>query len=315
MLRIAIAGSGRLGASLLDPLLASGHQVVAIVQDGRRTRGVRRAIEPWFSRMLHEPYSMPARARRLRLPIVWIDRMNEEELAPLRRLNIDLLIVSGFGIILKRPILELPRLGCLNCHSSLLPRHRGPNPFASVLLSEDERTGVTFHIMDPGIDTGPIVDQASFEIGPKDTTFTIYRRCCELAGSRIVELVHRIEAEGLHGEPQDRACATYDHKPTKADAWIDWNQPARRIDRLVRALAPSPSPRFRFRGQNIYVVRAQASADPVTAQPGTVLRNRGMVQVATSEGSILLQAAFTGFPVPWVWPSPWCRPHVGEQLD
>lgn len=315
MLRIAIAGGGRLGVNLLGPLLESRHQVVAVVQDGRRVRGLNRRLQPWLSRLIHDPHSVPGRAKRLGLPIIWIDKMTEEELAPLRTLDIDLLLVGGFGIILKKPILELPRIGCLNCHSSLLPRHRGPNPFATVLLSDDEETGVTFHIMEPGIDTGPIIDQTAFPISKTHTMFTIYKQCCALAGTRVVEVVNRIEDEGLHGTPQDPAKATYDKKPTAADAWIDWTQPAWRIDRKVRGLAPSPAPRFRFQDRTIFLLRANADLKPVDAKPGTVLSNRGAVKVATGEGSITLQAAFTGLPAPWVWPSPWCRPEIGDILE
>lgn len=315
MLRIAIAGGGRLGVNLLGPLLESRHEVVAVVQDGRRVRGLNRILQPWMSRLVHDPHSVPGRAKRLGLPIIWIDKMTDEELAPLRKLDIDLLLVGGFGIILKKPILELPRIGCVNCHSSLLPRHRGPNPFATVLLSDDEETGVTFHIMEPGIDTGPIIDQTAFPISKTHTMFTIYRQCCELAGTRVVEVMNRIEDEGLHGTPQDPAKATYDKKPTAADAWIDWTLPAWRIDRKVRGLAPSPAPRFRFQDRTIFLLRAHADPKPVDAKPGTVLSNRGAVKVATGEGSITLQAAFTGLPVPWVWPSPWCRPETGDILE
>lgn len=315
MLRIAIAGGGRLGINLLEPLLKSRHKIVAVVQDGRRVRGINRTLQPWLSRFIRDPHSVPGRAKRLGLPIIWIDKMTENELAPLRKLDVDLLLVGGFGIILKKTILELPRLGCVNCHSSLLPRHRGPNPFSTVLLSDDEETGVTFHIMEPGIDTGPIIDQAAFPISKTHTMFTIYKQCCELAGTRVTDVIDRADRDGLRGTPQDITQATYDKKPTAADAWIDWNQPAWRIDRKVRGLGPSPAPRFRFQGRTVFLFRAQADPKLVDANPGTVLSNRGAVKVATGEGSITLQAAFTGLPAPWVWPAPWCRPEIGEQLE
>ncbi|HNR32157.1 MAG TPA: methionyl-tRNA formyltransferase [Candidatus Hydrogenedentes bacterium] len=315
MLRIAIAGGARLGMSMVEPLLHSRHEVVAVVQDGRRTRGWNRVVQPAMARVLGGPFSMPGQARALGLPLVWIDKMTETELDPLRKLDIDLLLVSGFGIILKQPLLDLPRIGCVNCHSSLLPRHRGPNPFAAVLLSDDDETGVTFHVMERGIDTGDILDQGSFALRPTDTVLTVYRRCCELAASRVVPLVDRIEREGLRGTPQDADKATYEKNPSVADAWIDWTRSASKIDRQIRALGPSPAPRFRFRGRTVYVLRAKPSSIPLDAEPGTVIENRGFVKVATGQGTILLQGAFTPGPVPWFWPAPWCRPRLGEKLE
>lgn len=314
MLRIAIAGGGRLGVSLLEPLLQSRHKVVAIVQDGRRTRGLKRFVQPRVAQLLGAPFNMAGRAHSLGLPLIWIDKMTGSELEPLRKLNIDLLLVSGFGIILKRRLLELPRIGCVNCHSSLLPRHRGPNPFAAALLSDDDETGVTFHVMERGIDTGDILDQVRFAIRPTDTVFSIYRRCCEQAASRIVPVVDRIEREGLRGAPQDPNAATYEKNPSVKDAWIDWTRAASKIDRQIRALAPFPAPRFRFRGRTVLVLRAKANSKPVDAEPGTVLQHRGFVKVATGQGTLTIQGAFVRSPVPWFWPAPWCRPKPGEKL-
>jgi methionyl-tRNA formyltransferase len=314
MLRVAVAGGGRLGMSLIEPLMASEHEVVAIVQDGRKTRGVRRLLNPWLARLSGSTISVGGFAVRHGLPIVWIDKMAPEELAPLRRLEPDLLLVGGFGIILKEPILQLPRIGCVNCHSSLLPRHRGPNPFAWALLSGDEESGVTFHVMDPGIDTGDILDQTPLPLKDDDSTLSVYRRSCELAAARVVEVVDRIARDGLRGTPQDASRATYERNPTEADAWIRWDRPARAIVRQVRALAPSPAPRFLHDEKLVYVFRADALEDRVDAPPGTVLGGTGAVEVATASGRLRILAAFTRTPLPWVWPSPWQRLRAGEVL-
>lgn len=314
MLRLAVAGGGRLGMSLIEPLMASGHEVVAVVQDGRKTRGTRRWLAPRLARLSGSSISVAGFARQHGIPIVWIDKMTPEELAPLHRLAPDLLLVGGFGIILKKPILELPRIGCVNCHSSLLPRHRGPNPFAWALMSGDEETGVTFHVMDPGIDTGDILDQTPFPLRDDDTTLSVYRRACDLSGTRVVEVVDRIERDGLRGTPQDEARATYERNPAAADAWIRWDRPARAIVRQVRALAPSPAPRFRHGDRVVYVFRAEALDGRADAPPGTVLGSAGSVEVATGSGRLRILAAFTRAPFPWVWPAPWQRPKAGEVL-
>jgi methionyl-tRNA formyltransferase len=314
MLRIAVAGGARLGMSLIEPLADSPHEIVAIVQDGRKTRGFRRRLYPAIAGLTSNRMSVTGYARSEGIPIVWIDKMTPMELAPLAAIEPDLLLVGGFGIILKKPILELPRIGCVNCHSSLLPRHRGPNPFAWALLSGDEETGVTFHVMEPGIDTGDIIDQTRFPIHYDDTVMTVYKRACQLARARVVSVVDRIETEGLRGTPQDHTQATYEKQPTEKDAWIDWRRPAAEIHRQIRALAPSPAPRFYHEGRLVYVHRAECAAAETGAAPGTVVSRSGHTVVATGEGCLRIQVAFMKRPVPFVWPAPWHAPRVGEQL-
>jgi methionyl-tRNA formyltransferase len=311
-MRIVIAGTGRLGASLLRALLSSSHEVVAIVQDGRKTVGAQRWVNP--ARFLGGRHSLAGVAARRGLPTIWIDQMTEEELAPLRRLAPDVLLVGGFGIILKRPLLDLPRVGCVNTHSSLLPRHRGPNPFCAVILAGEKESGVTFHVMEEGIDTGDILDQTTFPVDEDATAYDVYTDACDIAGERVVAVMNRIAREGLHGTRQDPALATYDKKPTLADAWIDWTRLAVEIDRMVRAMSPTPMPRFMHGNTVVYVARTRVDPRPVEAAPGTVLLNRTMPIIATGCGKIRLHVAFARRPFPWLWPAPWTRLAEGERL-
>lgn len=313
-MRIAVAGSGRLGTSVLAPLLESDHEIVALVGDGRRTRGFRRRLDPFVAGLFAGQHNFLGLGIRRGIPMVWIDKMTPEELAPLAKTQPDILLVSGFAIILKPPILELPRIGCVNMHSSLLPRHRGPNPFHAVLRANEEESGVSFHVMETGIDTGDILDQTPFPIEPEDAMYDAYNRACETAAERVVEVMDRIAAEGLVGTPQDPALASYDPKPTEDDSWIDWNDSAEAIDRLVRSMAPSPMPRFLFDGKTITVARTDFDPTPVEEAPGTVLKNRPVLKVATGLGTIVLRVAFVRRPLPWIFPAPWARPAVGDIL-
>jgi methionyl-tRNA formyltransferase len=240
--------------------------------------------------------------------------MTEDELAPLRKIEPDLLLVGGFSIILKPSLLELPRTGCVNCHSSLLPRHRGPNPFAAAIRAADEHSGVTFHIMEPGIDTGDILDQVAFPLQPEETAISLYKASCDQAANLVVNLMDRIEREGLHGEPQDPNIATYEKKPTVEDAWVDWNLPAEEIHRLVRAISPSPMPRFRFRERVVLIART-AYDDKDSGKPaGTVIRSKRPAKIATGRGTLTLLLALSPTPLPWFWPSNISTPEVGEML-
>ncbi len=332
-MRIALVGSGRLARSLLLPLLESHHEVVALVQDGRRARRIQwgqrslgallasiaRRISSSFTYLitvLASPFGygdIIGIALRKRIPIIWIDRMTEDELEPLRRLEPDLLLVGSFAIILKKPLLDLPKLGCVNTHPSLLPKHRGPNPFSAVIMAREHQTGVTFHIMDEGIDSGDVLEQYSFPIEPTDTAFGIYGKACEVARRHIVSLMDRIETGGLHGTPQDHSQATYDRRLERGDTRIDWTKSVHDIYRLIRAAKPIFLPSFTFRGKTVYVSVVKAHAKPCDAEPGTVVSCKPL-RIATGDGVLTILVAYTRAPFPWVWPMPWNRPRIGEKV-
>ncbi len=312
-MRIAIAGSGQLSVHIARPLLESRHEVVAMLQDGRANRGFNRRLFVFLSRLTGggTPLSL---AMKRGIPVLWIDKMSEKELAPLRELAPDLLIVAGFGIILKKPLLDLPKVGCINAHTSLLPKHRGPNPFTAAILADEAETGVTFHVMDEDIDTGAILEQVAFPIGPKDTALTVYRNAARACEEHIVELVDRIESEGLQGTPQDTALASYDKKLNEEQVRIDWAKPAVEIDRLVRACLPSQRARFQHGGNTVYILQVSLEDAPVEAAPGTVVKAAPIPVIATGKGSVKVVRAYTKRPVPWIWPAPWGRPRPGERL-
>lgn len=314
-MRIAIAGSGRLAACLMRSLLDSSHEVVALVQNGRLSRGLKRSLTASAAYAFGPQTSVLALAARNDVTVVWIDRMDDADLAPLRLLEPDVLLVGGFSIILKRPLLDLPRLGCVNCHSSLLPKHRGPNPFSAVILAQEKETGVTFHIVDEGIDTGDVLEQYAFDVPPDDTALRLYHRCCALAGDQVVGVMDRIEAKGrLEGTPQDHDAATYDQRLTEQDVYVDWSQPVRDIERMTRACRPFFLARFRSRGKTVYLTHLGVDDNEVEAGPGTVLNASGLVRVATGRGSLTIESAYCATPIPWRWPAPWNRPKPGEQL-
>lgn len=314
-MRVAIAGSGLLAHEMFRAIAGSPHTVVALVQDGRRTKGMQRWLAGVSSVL---PFSKgnplrPARAHRVL--VIYIDKMTAQELDPLERLRPDLLLVGGFGIILKKPLLTLPRIGCVNTHSSLLPRHRGPNPFTATILSGDTEGGITFHVMDEGIDTGAILDQHRFPIKPNYVALDLHRISCRLAGEKIVALLDRVEAEGLKGTPQNEEEATYEKNPRPCDVTIRWDRPAIEIDRVIRACFANSMARFEYRGRTVYVNRVKFSTDPVDAPPGTVLEARPGVKIATGRGTVSILYAFTLDPVPWVWPGFFSRPAPGERVE
>ncbi len=313
-MRIAIAGSGQLAASMLFPLLDSTHEVVAVLLDGRQVKGYKRAVSPLSDALLGVKGGLAFQAARHGLPIVWLDTMDEENLDALRKLQPDIVMVGGFSIIFKKSILSLPGMGCVNMHSSLLPKHRGPNPFCAVILAGEPESGVTFHIMDETIDTGDILEQGAFPLSPDDTPYSIHAKACAMAASLVVPVMDRIEREGLKGVPQNPAFATYDKKPTKTDAWIRWDTSVDAIDRQLRALSAIHPPWFSYQDKAIQVTQAELNAEADPVMPGVVLANKPHVRVAARDGSVTILSARTTGAISWPWPQPWNRPYVGESL-
>lgn len=310
-MRIALAANGRMGLGLLRALQASEHQVVALVRDGRSSRGPMRWVDTVGS-ALGGPWSVEGRAVAGRLPFIWLDQQDPRECARLAAVEPDLLLVGNFGLILRRPVLKVPRIGTVNTHWSLLPAHRGPHPATSVLLSGDPRTGVTFHVVDERIDAGPILDQADFPVDADDTATTLYQKAAAEAERRIVDLVDRIAVDGLVGEAQDLSQGSYHKRLTPSQAVLDFSESADALDRKVRALV-SPLPRFRHRGTWVYVTHARAVPGDGSA-PGTILATRPHLTIACGLGALTLDAAWTAMP-PAPWPAPWTRVRRGDVLE
>ena len=314
-MRIAVVGTGTLSVRMLTPLLASDHEVVAVLLDGRKTRGLSRRLGPLVARFFRGTFSLGGQARRHGIPYYYIDKMTEEEVAPLKGLDLDLIVVGGFSLILKKPLLDVPKIGCVNTHSSLLPKHRGPNPFSAAILAGDTASGVTFHWMDEDIDTGNIIAQFSLPVDENTTMLSLYRDACELAGREVVGVLDAIADGTATGTPQDISQATYEKKLGIADSWIDWHESAEAIDLKIRGMSPQPYVRFRWKGRTVLLHRVTFDPEPVDAAPGTVLANRPTLKVATGCGVVKFRVAFRQKPIPWLWPGFGKRPDVGEVLE
>ncbi|MBX7256212.1 MAG: methionyl-tRNA formyltransferase [Candidatus Hydrogenedentes bacterium] len=312
-MRIAVAGGGYLASQILEAVLHSNHELVALIQDARRYRGVKRYLGPMVGAFFPKR-EVSGVALRKRIPIVFIDKMTEDELAPLRELKLDLILVCGFAIILKKPLLDLPAIGCVNCHSSLLPRHRGPNPFTAAILANEKETGITFHVVSEGIDTGDILKQYAFPISGTDTAGSIHRRASDLASEKMAEVLSYIEQNGLKGCPQHSENATYDKRLTPSELCIDWTCPADMIERKVRACFPFTIARTKYKGRTVYLSRVRMSSKHIEAQPGEVIENIPQLRVGTGKGVVIIEIAHTLRPIPWFWPRLLRRPQIGERL-
>jgi methionyl-tRNA formyltransferase len=232
-LRIIFMGTPELAATSLAALLREpAFQVVAVVTQPDRPKG--RALK------LH-PSPVKELARGAGLPVLQPVQAREESFLPeLRVLQPDLIAVAAFGQILPQSILALPRLGCLNVHTSLLPKYRGASPIQSAILNGETETGVTIMKMDVGLDTGDILTQRATPIAAADNAATLHDRLAHLGGELLVTTIRDYAAGKITPQPQQHELATHVARIKKEAGRIDWSVPAKLIWNRIRAFTPWP---------------------------------------------------------------------------
>ncbi len=216
-------------------------------------------------------------------------RMRQPEVDALRALRPDVCVVAAFGQILRRSVLEIPPLGCLNVHASLLPRWRGAAPIPAAILAGDAETGITIMRMDEGMDTGDILVQEATPIFPDDTGASLTSRLAEMGARLLLDTLPRWARGEILPRPQDETQATYCKPIHKEAGRLDWTQPADLLARAVRAYQPWPAA-YSFWGGKLLKIIA-ASALPRwrgAAHPGSVIRLPQGPAVATGQGALLL---------------------------
>jgi methionyl-tRNA formyltransferase len=255
--------------------------VVSVVSqpDRGRGRGRRRSASPVAELALREG-----------IPLLRPEKVGDAETqGALAALRPDLGVVVAFGQFLPRRIRELPALGyCINAHASLLPRWRGAAPIAHAILAGDARTGVSVMRVEREMDAGAVARSAPLAIGEDETAGELAGRIAALAAELLAEVVEQIAAGEVEWTPQDPAGVTLAPKLERADARLDWSEPAAALVRRVRAMAPSPGAFTQLDGQPLRILAARAGAGPPDAAPGTVRAGPGMpLRIATGDGWLL----------------------------
>ncbi len=264
-LRIVFMGTAELACPSIAAL--SGHpayQVVALVTQPDRPKGRDLKLQPPPTKI---------EANRLGIPVLQPERArNPEFVAQLAALAPELIVVAAYGQILPPSILELPRFGCLNIHTSLLPKYRGAAPIQWAILNGDAETGVTIMRMDAGLDTGPIVSQEKTSIRQLDTAETLHDRLAQLGAALLLKTIPDYVTGKMTERPQPSEGATYARKISKEDGQLDWTQPAGSLFNRVRAFTPWPGA-FTFLGPKHKLLKIHAAEliENRSGSPGEIL--------------------------------------------
>ena len=280
-MKIIFAGTPHFAAAALEALLAQQFAVVvALTQPDRPAgRGMQLTPSPVKQLALEHGLSVlqPASLKSAEVQHV------------LAEYAADVMVVAAYGLILPPAVLELPRLGCLNIHASLLPRWRGAAPIQRAILAGDKETGISIMQMDAGLDTGDMLLKKSCPITVHDTAQTLHDKLAALGAEAIVDALRLLEQNRLVRKPQDDAQATYAAKLSKSEAQIDWASDASQIARAVRAYNPFPVAYSTVNATPIKIWQASVR-DDLGGKPGTVLSvEKGGVNVACGQGALCLE--------------------------
>lgn len=262
-LRIIFAGTPDFAASALTALINSEHEVVAVYTQPDRPAGRGRKLR-----------ASPVKEVALKntIPVLQPENLKEKETQDeLRAFNADVMIVAAYGLILPQVVLDIPRLGCLNIHASLLPRWRGAAPIQRAIAANDKESGITIMQMNAGLDTGDILQLSSCPITDNDSGGDLHDRLAEIGANAILETLQNLQSDTLKPTVQDDSLATYAHKLDKKEALINWQNSAAEIERLIRAFNPWPVAFTYLNDKPLRIWQAQALKQNSDLVAGTVI--------------------------------------------
>jgi len=260
-MRVIFMGTPEFALPALDCLVSGGHEVLAVYTQPDKPAGRGRRFVSSAIKKAALDYGLPVwQPPSLRQP---------EEIERLASLRPEVIIVAAFGLLLPQSILDIPPLGCVNIHPSLLPRHRGPSPVAAAILAGDEITGVSIMLLDKGMDTGPLLAQQQVPVSPQDTTGSLTVNLAQIGGQLLMQTLPLWLEGKLMSQPQDNEKATYSKLVTKEEGEIDWHRPAIELWRKVRAFQPWPGCHTTWQGKLLKIM--ETIPLPGGGEPGRVI--------------------------------------------
>lgn len=278
-MRLIFAGTPDFAAVALRELIAAGHDIALVLTQPDRPAGRGMKLTPSAVKVVALAHGLP-----LFQPVSLKGAAAQQQL---KEAAAEVMVVAAYGLILPQAALDIPPLGCLNIHASLLPRWRGAAPIQRAILAGDHETGITIMQMDAGLDTGEMLSKHAIPIEEGDTAQTLHDKLAALGGTAIVEALNALQQDQLVPEAQDSAQATYAAKLTKEEGLIDWTKPALAIARAVRAYNPFPGAYTQWLGESLKLWMAQAI--DATGEPGVVLAaGKTGIVVACGQGALCI---------------------------
>ena len=286
-LNLVFCGTPRFAVPTLEKLASAGVRIHLVVTQPDRPKG--RGLE-----LVQSPVKKSA--LELNLPITQPDRIktNDEFRAQLTALKPDAIIVVGYGRIIPQWMLDLPPLGNINLHASLLPKYRGAAPIQWAIANGETVTGVTTMRIDAGLDTGDILLQQELAIAPDDTAETLAPRLAEIGADLTIETLRRLQANSLHPRPQDNSQATLAPILRKEDGLVDFTRSATDIFNRVRGFQPWPGAHTKFRDKTLQILKAHPASDAVPPAELRALSDRLLVGCGYNTSLELLELQLEG---------------------
>jgi methionyl-tRNA formyltransferase len=270
-MRVIFAGTPEFARAALQRLHAAGFTLPLVLTQPDRPAGRGMKLQPSPVKQFALEHGIAvAQPRSLRLDGKYPDDAASAR-AALQEARADVMVVAAYGLILPQWVLDLPRLGCLNIHASLLPRWRGAAPIHRAIEAGDGETGVTIMQMDAGLDTGDMLLEERVAIAPDDTTGTLHDKLAALGGRLVVEALELAACGGLKPVKQPTKGVTYAQKIDKAEAAIAWKEPAEAIARRIRAFDPFPGATAQIAGETLKIWRARVLPGRGSVEPGTIV--------------------------------------------
>ena len=260
-LRLAVMGTTGFVLPSLEALLGAGHEIAAVYTQPPRPAGRGQQLRRTPVHEAAEQLGLPVRTPRT--------LKDAEAQAEFAELAPDLAVVGAYGLLLPQPVLEAPRLGCVNLHASLLPRWRGAAPIERAILAGDTETGISIFRMEEGLDIGPVYATQPLPICPTTTSAQLHERLAALAAEMVPSVVQGIAVGALAAVPQPEAGVTYARKLARDEGRLSFAEPAELVERRLRALNPAPGCWCEARGERLSLLAGRVVA--ASGAPGTVI--------------------------------------------
>ncbi|MBU4226643.1 methionyl-tRNA formyltransferase [bacterium] len=284
MFKIIFMGTADFGGPVLEKLADSRENKIVVITQPDRPKGRGRKILPTPIKKI---------ALDKGLEVFQPENINNEEsIKRMEEFNPDIVLVVAYGQILSSHILNIPKIGCINIHGSLLPKYRGAAPINRAIINGEKETGITFMFMKEKVDAGEIIFQEKIDILPDETCGELYYRLSDLSARTLPKLLEKIKSGKIERISQDNELATFARKMNKEDGEIDWSDKGEKVYNLIRGTIPFPGAYTYYQGRKLKITRArflddyQGEADTGSSKPGMVVR--------TEKDSILISTGDKG---------------------